>query len=96
MVLGRCHGNTRRPAVDEDPAGQRGEGGEKSGGVGVGALLTLARPLDLLLVGEEGATVLGLDTARFTGTPARYVRVHGVERGTEWGYSLHEVGVHSG
>lgn len=38
----------------------------------------------------------GLDTARFTGTPARYVRVHGVERGTEWGYSLHEVGVHSG
>ncbi|MFE2231581.1 FecCD family ABC transporter permease [Streptomyces sp. NPDC059442] len=33
--------------------------------VGVGALLTLARPLDLLLVGEEGATVLGLDTARF-------------------------------
>jgi microsomal dipeptidase-like Zn-dependent dipeptidase len=38
----------------------------------------------------------GLDTARFTGTPARYVRVQGVERGTEWGYSLHEVGVHSG
>ncbi|WP_435843253.1 FecCD family ABC transporter permease [Streptomyces gardneri] len=33
--------------------------------LGVGALLTLARPLDLLLVGEEGATVLGLDTARF-------------------------------
>ncbi|GHF97110.1 FecCD family ABC transporter permease [Streptomyces zaomyceticus] len=33
--------------------------------VGVGALLTLARPLDLLLVGEEEATVLGLDTARF-------------------------------
>ncbi|MEU8521451.1 iron ABC transporter permease [Streptomyces sp. NBC_01216] len=33
--------------------------------VGVAALLTLARPLDLLLVGEEGATVLGLDTARF-------------------------------
>ncbi|MFE5942618.1 FecCD family ABC transporter permease [Streptomyces sp. NPDC056480] len=32
---------------------------------GVAALLTLARPLDLLLVGEEGATVLGLDTARF-------------------------------
>ncbi|MFJ8231428.1 FecCD family ABC transporter permease [Streptomyces sp. NPDC094448] len=28
-------------------------------------LLTLARPLDLLLVGEEGATVLGLDVARF-------------------------------
>lgn len=37
----------------------------------------------------------GLDTARFTGTPARYVRVHGLERGTDWGYSLYEVGVHS-
>ncbi|WP_073215940.1 FecCD family ABC transporter permease [Streptomyces sp. NBRC 110465] len=32
---------------------------------GTAVLLTLARPLDLLLVGEEGATVLGLDTARF-------------------------------
>jgi microsomal dipeptidase-like Zn-dependent dipeptidase len=38
----------------------------------------------------------GLDTARFTGTPARYVRVHGLDRGTDWGYSLYEVGVHSG
>ncbi|MEU3373799.1 iron ABC transporter permease [Streptomyces sp. NPDC006660] len=28
-------------------------------------LIALARPLDLLLVGEEGATVLGLDTGRF-------------------------------
>ncbi|MFJ2814858.1 discoidin domain-containing protein [Streptomyces sp. NPDC087294] len=37
----------------------------------------------------------GLDTARFTGTPARYVRVHGLQRGTEWGYSLYEVTVHS-
>ncbi|WP_430382226.1 discoidin domain-containing protein [Streptomyces sp. P10-4] len=37
----------------------------------------------------------GLDTARFTGTPARYVRVLGTERGTGWGYSLYEVGVHS-
>jgi len=37
----------------------------------------------------------GLDTARFTGTPARYVRVHGLGRGTDWGYSLYEVGVHS-
>ncbi|MGY1577882.1 galactose-binding domain-containing protein [Streptomyces sp. MN13] len=37
----------------------------------------------------------GLDTARFTPTPARHVRVQGVERGTGWGYSLHEVGVHS-
>ncbi|MDV5146032.1 iron ABC transporter permease [Streptomyces sp. SBC-4] len=33
--------------------------------VGIGLLITLARPLDLLLVGEEGATVLGLDTVRF-------------------------------
>ncbi|MFI8822280.1 FecCD family ABC transporter permease [Streptomyces sp. NPDC053431] len=33
--------------------------------LGIGLLLTLARPLDLLLVGEEGATVLGLDTTRF-------------------------------
>ncbi|GGW55809.1 hypothetical protein GCM10010503_36140 [Streptomyces lucensis JCM 4490] len=37
----------------------------------------------------------GLDTARFTAAPARYVRVHGLDRGTDWGYSLHEVGVHS-
>ncbi|MGW2565950.1 galactose-binding domain-containing protein [Streptomyces sp. NPDC001537] len=37
----------------------------------------------------------GLDTARFTGTPARYVRIHGLQRGTDWGYSLYEVGVHS-
>ncbi|MFI5820122.1 discoidin domain-containing protein [Streptomyces rishiriensis] len=37
----------------------------------------------------------GLDTASFTGTPARYVRVHGLSRGTDWGYSLHEVGVYS-
>lgn len=37
----------------------------------------------------------GLDTARFTATPARYVRVHGLARGTGWGYSLYEVGVHS-
>ncbi|MBT2491265.1 iron ABC transporter permease [Streptomyces sp. ISL-96] len=33
--------------------------------VGTALLITLARPLDLLLVGEEGATVLGLDTGRF-------------------------------
>lgn len=38
----------------------------------------------------------GLDTARFTPAPARYVRVHGLERGTKWGYSLQEVGVYSG
>jgi microsomal dipeptidase-like Zn-dependent dipeptidase len=35
-----------------------------------------------------------LDTARFTGVPARYVRIRGLERGTEWGYSLQEVGVY--
>jgi len=38
----------------------------------------------------------GLDTARFTAAPARYVRVTGTGRGTQWGYSLYEVGVHSG
>ncbi|WP_246040929.1 discoidin domain-containing protein [Streptomyces cadmiisoli] len=38
----------------------------------------------------------GLDTAVFPGTPARHVRVHGLDRGTDWGYSLYEVGVHSG
>lgn len=37
----------------------------------------------------------GLDTALFAGTPARYVRVHGLGRGTQWGYSLYEVGVYS-
>ncbi|WP_029391253.1 FecCD family ABC transporter permease [Streptomyces xiaopingdaonensis] len=34
-------------------------------GVGLVLLLALARPLDLLLAGEEGAAALGLDTARF-------------------------------
>ncbi|MFD8291495.1 discoidin domain-containing protein [Streptomyces lavendulae] len=38
----------------------------------------------------------GVDTARFAATPARYVRVHGVQRGTQWGYSLHEVGIYGG
>ncbi|MEU0111535.1 discoidin domain-containing protein [Streptomyces sp. NPDC006251] len=38
----------------------------------------------------------GLDTANFTAAPARYVRVQGLERATDWGYSLYEVGVHSG
>ncbi|GAA4935713.1 hypothetical protein GCM10023237_67600 [Streptomyces coeruleoprunus] len=33
--------------------------------VGVGVLLGLARPLDLLLAGEEGARTLGLDAGRF-------------------------------
>ncbi|WP_093613695.1 FecCD family ABC transporter permease [Streptomyces indicus] len=33
--------------------------------IGTLVLVTLARPLDLLLAGEEGATVLGLDTGRF-------------------------------
>ncbi|MGW7417393.1 galactose-binding domain-containing protein [Streptomyces sp. NPDC054863] len=37
----------------------------------------------------------GLDTARFAATEARYVRIQGLERGTKWGYSLSEVGVHS-
>ncbi|MFD5418372.1 FecCD family ABC transporter permease [Streptomyces sp. NPDC127069] len=33
--------------------------------VGTGLLVALARPLDLLLAGEEGARTLGLDTGRF-------------------------------
>jgi microsomal dipeptidase-like Zn-dependent dipeptidase len=37
----------------------------------------------------------GLDTADFTGTPARYVRVQFLDRATDWGYSVHEVTVHS-
>lgn len=37
----------------------------------------------------------GLDTARFSGVTARYVRVQGLQRATKWGYSLHEVGVYS-
>lgn len=38
----------------------------------------------------------GLDTVQFSGTTARHLRVFGVTRGTEWGYSLREVGVYSG
>ncbi|GAA3383921.1 hypothetical protein GCM10017750_56130 [Streptomyces racemochromogenes] len=37
----------------------------------------------------------GLDTARFAGVTARYLRVQGVQRATQWGYSLHEVRVYS-
>ncbi|MET8830885.1 discoidin domain-containing protein [Streptomyces sp. NPDC004610] len=37
----------------------------------------------------------GLDTARFDAQPARYVRLQFQDRATEWGYSLHEVTVHS-
>lgn len=37
----------------------------------------------------------GLETARFTGTPARYIRIKGLERGTQWGYSLREIGVYA-
>ncbi|MFI2511159.1 discoidin domain-containing protein [Streptomyces sp. NPDC018972] len=36
----------------------------------------------------------GLDTVVFTPAPARHVRVQLLDRGTEWGYSLREVGVH--
>ncbi|WP_406865534.1 discoidin domain-containing protein [Streptomyces sp. HUAS MG47] len=36
----------------------------------------------------------GLDTATFDSQAARYVRVHGVRRATDWGYSLYEVTVH--
>ncbi|MGW0400057.1 discoidin domain-containing protein [Streptomyces sp. NPDC003002] len=38
----------------------------------------------------------GLDTARFPATSARHVRIHGLQRGTQWGYSLREVGVYGG
>ncbi|MEU5811773.1 discoidin domain-containing protein [Streptomyces sp. NPDC047718] len=37
----------------------------------------------------------GLDTAQFSGIPARYVRVDCLGRGTQWGYSLYDVGVFS-
>ncbi|MEV5683519.1 MULTISPECIES: galactose-binding domain-containing protein [unclassified Streptomyces] len=37
----------------------------------------------------------GLETARFAGTPARYIRIKGLERGTQWGYSLREIGVYA-
>lgn len=37
----------------------------------------------------------GLDTATFAATSARYVRIHAQDRGTVWGYSLKEVGVHA-
>ncbi|MFJ1751523.1 discoidin domain-containing protein [Kitasatospora sp. NPDC088134] len=36
----------------------------------------------------------GLDTAAFAPTSARWVRFHGVQRATQWGYSLNEVSVH--
>ena len=38
----------------------------------------------------------GLDTARFTPSQARHLRIQLLERGTQWGYSLREVGVHAG
>lgn len=36
----------------------------------------------------------GYDTAEFASAPARYVRIHGERRATQWGYSLYEVAVH--
>ncbi|GAA1421545.1 hypothetical protein GCM10009601_21620 [Streptomyces thermospinosisporus] len=38
----------------------------------------------------------GLDTARFTPSKARHLRIQLLERGTQWGYSLREAGVHAG
>ncbi|MFD8014803.1 discoidin domain-containing protein [Streptomyces sp. NPDC058955] len=35
----------------------------------------------------------GYDTAEFASTSARYVRIHGERRATQWGYSLYEVTV---
>ena len=37
----------------------------------------------------------GIDTAVFTPTSARDVRISGLERGTPYGYSIWEVGVHA-
>lgn len=37
----------------------------------------------------------GVETSRFEPTTARYVRVHGTERATRYGYSLREVAVHA-
>ncbi|MFI5529382.1 discoidin domain-containing protein [Kitasatospora sp. NPDC051853] len=36
----------------------------------------------------------GLDTALFPPTLARYVRLYGEQRGTQWGYSVYDLGVH--
>ncbi|MBW1599643.1 discoidin domain-containing protein [Streptomyces sp. JJ38] len=36
----------------------------------------------------------GIETARFEPVEARYVRVHGTDRATRYGYSLYEVGVY--
>ncbi|MGW1427435.1 galactose-binding domain-containing protein [Streptomyces sp. NPDC002431] len=61
-----------------------------------------AYSVELSQDGEEWRTVWsttagdgGLDTAWFARTPARYVRIQCAERGTDWGFSLKEVGVHS-
>ncbi|MEU1230477.1 discoidin domain-containing protein [Streptomyces sp. NPDC005828] len=35
----------------------------------------------------------GIDTAEFDSQSARYVRIHGMKRATDWGYSLYEVAV---
>lgn len=45
-------------------------------------------------VGSVTAGDGGLDTVRFTPQQARHVRIVFLDRGTEWGYSLYEVGVH--
>lgn len=49
---------------------------------------------DWRAVGSTTAGDGGLDTVRFTPQQARHVRVVFLDRGTEWGYSLYEVGVH--
>ncbi|MDN5894543.1 MAG: discoidin domain-containing protein [Nocardioides sp.] len=38
----------------------------------------------------------GIETARFDPVTARHVRVHMSERATRYGYSLHEIAIHSG
>lgn len=43
----------------------------------------------------ENASDGGLDTHRFDSTSARYVRITGTERATQWGISIQEAGVFS-
>lgn len=45
--------------------------------------------------GQVGSGYGGIDVAVFPTTTARYVRINGLERGTAYGYSIHEVGVYA-
>ena len=50
---------------------------------------------DEATVVTENASDGGLDTHRFDSTSARYVRITGTERATQWGISIQEAGVFS-